>query len=111
MVDAAENASVAATAESRRAEAKKTLPWIEKYRPATLADLVSHEDIVKTRTLHYFHCLPTHSCVSRALLLQMVRLKVHWASFLKPTVSNFLISSFSSPLHRSPDLFLVYLIS
>jgi replication factor C subunit 3/5 len=24
------------------------LPWVEKYRPATLDDLVSHKDITKT---------------------------------------------------------------
>lgn len=49
LVDPSENVTIAATVESRRSEAKKTLPWIEKYRPATLADLISHEDIVKTR--------------------------------------------------------------
>lgn len=50
MVDAVETDNGRATMESRRSEAKKTLPWIEKYRPATLSDLISHEDIVKTRT-------------------------------------------------------------
>ncbi|XP_022916526.1 replication factor C subunit 5 isoform X2 [Onthophagus taurus] len=27
---------------------KVNLPWVEKYRPSTLDDLVSHEDIIKT---------------------------------------------------------------
>ncbi len=26
-----------------------TLPWIEKYRPAMLEDLVAHEDIISIR--------------------------------------------------------------
>lgn len=26
----------------------KNLPWVEKYRPSTLDDLISHEDIIKT---------------------------------------------------------------
>ncbi|XP_044731068.1 replication factor C subunit 5 [Chrysoperla carnea] len=29
-------------------EVKTNLPWVEKYRPSTLEDLVSHEDIIKT---------------------------------------------------------------
>ncbi|KAG7308573.1 Replication factor C (RF-C) subunit [Plutella xylostella] len=29
-------------------EANKNLPWVEKYRPSKLEDLVSHDDIVKT---------------------------------------------------------------
>ena len=24
------------------------LPWVEKYRPATLDDLISHEEIIST---------------------------------------------------------------
>ncbi|KAJ8983969.1 hypothetical protein NQ317_008672 [Molorchus minor] len=31
-------------------EQQANLPWVEKYRPNTLDDLVSHEDIVKTIT-------------------------------------------------------------
>ncbi|XP_011304933.1 replication factor C subunit 5 [Fopius arisanus] len=27
---------------------RSNLPWVEKYRPATLNDLISHEDIIKT---------------------------------------------------------------
>jgi replication factor C subunit 3/5 len=27
---------------------KEHLPWVEKYRPETLGDLVSHEDIIST---------------------------------------------------------------
>lgn len=26
----------------------KNLPWVEKYRPQGLGDLVSHEEIIKT---------------------------------------------------------------
>ncbi|XP_063974918.1 replication factor C subunit 5 [Diachasmimorpha longicaudata] len=29
-------------------EQRSNLPWVEKYRPATLDDLISHEDIIKT---------------------------------------------------------------
>ncbi|XP_015117244.1 replication factor C subunit 5 [Diachasma alloeum] len=29
-------------------EKRSNLPWVEKYRPATLNDLISHEDIIKT---------------------------------------------------------------
>ncbi|CAG9786793.1 unnamed protein product [Diatraea saccharalis] len=29
-------------------EAQKNLPWVEKYRPSKLEDLVSHDDIIKT---------------------------------------------------------------
>ena len=36
---------------ARREAAKKTLPWIEKYRPSTLHDLISHDEIVRTCTL------------------------------------------------------------
>lgn len=25
-----------------------SLPWVEKYRPTTLNDLISHEDIIST---------------------------------------------------------------
>lgn len=28
------------------------LPWVEKYRPQTLDDLVSHEDITSTSKIH-----------------------------------------------------------
>jgi len=27
------------------------LPWVEKYRPSALADVLSHGDIIATRTL------------------------------------------------------------
>ncbi|XP_043271085.1 replication factor C subunit 5 [Venturia canescens] len=30
------------------AEKSLNLPWVEKYRPSTLDDLISHEDIIKT---------------------------------------------------------------
>ncbi len=28
-----------------------TLPWVEKYRPKTLNDLISHDDIISTSIL------------------------------------------------------------
>ncbi|XP_023012126.2 replication factor C subunit 5 isoform X2 [Leptinotarsa decemlineata] len=31
-----------------KAQQRVNLPWVEKYRPSTLDDLVSHEDIIKT---------------------------------------------------------------
>lgn len=30
------------------------MPWVEKYRPASLTELVSHEEITETRKLFYF---------------------------------------------------------
>jgi len=27
-----------------------SLPWVEKYRPTSLDDLISHDDIIKTIT-------------------------------------------------------------
>ncbi|XP_018561198.1 replication factor C subunit 5 [Anoplophora glabripennis] len=33
---------------AQKVEPKPNLPWVEKYRPNTLDDLVSHEDIIKT---------------------------------------------------------------
>ena len=29
-------------------ETKDNLPWVEKYRPSALQDLISHEDIIGT---------------------------------------------------------------
>jgi hypothetical protein len=29
-------------------ESKGNLPWVEKYRPETLDDLVSHKEIIRT---------------------------------------------------------------
>uniref|UniRef100_A0A0G2K649 Replication factor C subunit 5 n=1 Tax=Rattus norvegicus TaxID=10116 RepID=A0A0G2K649_RAT len=31
-----------------RAARARNLPWVEKYRPQTLADLISHQDILST---------------------------------------------------------------
>lgn len=34
---------------------ESTLPWVEKYRPANLEDVVSHKDIISTRKIdHHF---------------------------------------------------------
>ncbi|CAG9812416.1 unnamed protein product [Phaedon cochleariae] len=32
----------------KKVQQRSNLPWVEKYRPSTLDDLVSHEDIIKT---------------------------------------------------------------
>merc|ERR1719359_1729831 len=32
----------------RQASTKATLPWVEKYRPESLADMSGHEDIIRT---------------------------------------------------------------
>ena len=32
--------------------AKQSLPWVEKYRPSSLADLIAHEDIISIRKLN-----------------------------------------------------------
>lgn len=34
---------------AHREAARQTLPWVEKYRPSSLEDLVAHEDIVSIR--------------------------------------------------------------
>lgn len=34
----------------------KNLPWVEKYRPHDLAELVSHQEIIKTSILFYLKC-------------------------------------------------------
>ncbi|KYB25741.1 Replication factor C subunit 2-like Protein [Tribolium castaneum] len=31
-----------------KSETRVNLPWVEKYRPSSLDDLVSHDDIIKT---------------------------------------------------------------
>jgi hypothetical protein len=36
------------TREEHNAVAAMTSPWIEKYRPETLQDLIAHQDIVDT---------------------------------------------------------------
>lgn len=36
--------------EGGKKEGEKNLPWVEKYRPETLNDLISHEGILDTRT-------------------------------------------------------------
>ncbi|CAO1637055.1 unnamed protein product [Parajaminaea phylloscopi] len=41
-------ASDLAAAQSQVADGEDLLPWVEKYRPATLDDLVSHKDITTT---------------------------------------------------------------
>lgn len=46
------SASTSAAALARlahREAARQTLPWVEKYRPSSLEDLVAHEDIVSIR--------------------------------------------------------------
>ncbi|CAM9960395.1 unnamed protein product, partial [Hapterophycus canaliculatus] len=36
---------------AHRETARQTLPWVEKYRPSSLEELVAHEDIVSIRKL------------------------------------------------------------
>jgi hypothetical protein len=50
MVDAAASSVGDSAAALRREESHKTLPWIEKYRPSTLHDLIAHDEIITTRT-------------------------------------------------------------
>lgn len=35
----------------RLVEKEANLPWVEKYRPAKLEELVSHQEIIKTSKL------------------------------------------------------------
>lgn len=37
------------TAEEKKAIAAMTSPWIEKYRPDSLKDIIAHQDIMTTR--------------------------------------------------------------
>lgn len=34
-----------------------TLPWVEKYRPASLDELIAHEDIISTSACPIFHAI------------------------------------------------------
>jgi hypothetical protein len=36
------------------ADAKDQLPWVEKYRPDNLSEIISHEHIVSTSKAPYF---------------------------------------------------------
>ena len=38
--------------------AKENLPWVEKYRPNSLDDLISHEDIIRTSNVPCLFSLP-----------------------------------------------------
>lgn len=42
------SASAGRSREEHNAVAAMTSPWIEKYRPDTLQDLIAHQDIVET---------------------------------------------------------------
>jgi hypothetical protein len=42
------SASAGRSREEHNAVAAMTSPWIEKYRPDTLKDLIAHQDIVET---------------------------------------------------------------
>lgn len=33
---------------------KKNIPWVEKYRPSSLEDVIAHEDIVSTSKLNTY---------------------------------------------------------
>ena len=48
------------TREEHNAVAAMTSPWIEKYRPETLKDLIAHQDIVETgkSCIHFFDPSP-----------------------------------------------------
>jgi replication-associated recombination protein RarA len=49
MEDAVPAAQPASSREEHRAIAMMTSPWIEKYRPDSLADIIAHQDIMTTR--------------------------------------------------------------
>jgi hypothetical protein len=42
------NDDVVVKSSSAKDDAPTTIPWVEKYRPATLSDLISQQDIVNT---------------------------------------------------------------
>jgi len=64
MVDVPDSNVEDSASVSRKEASKKTLPWIEKYRPSTLHDLISHEEIVRTRASRFpVPCItPYHLC-------------------------------------------------
>lgn len=43
-----------------------SLPWVEKYRPATLDDVVAHQDIISTSTLDAPLALYPSPCTDRS---------------------------------------------
>lgn len=38
------------TIADRKKESNEKLPWIEKYRPSSLSDIISNQDIISTIT-------------------------------------------------------------
>lgn len=46
-MDIAEDLPVAASSSGAGANPKSSLPWVEKYRPSSLDELIAHEDIIK----------------------------------------------------------------
>lgn len=54
---------------AHRETARQTLPWVEKYRPSSLDELVAHEDIVSIRECV---CPPPLPLFSPLLLLFFV---------------------------------------
>lgn len=49
-MDDAQDGDALMPSTAAKEEAPSTLPWVEKYRPATLSDLISQQDIVNTIT-------------------------------------------------------------
>ena len=50
------------------------LPWVEKYRPSTLSDLVAHEDIVSILTVRcclYYLYLGIHMALRAKVLYSL----------------------------------------
>lgn len=41
------------------ANREDNLPWVEKYRPDGLKDVIAHEDIISTSTKSLFSINPT----------------------------------------------------
>jgi hypothetical protein len=49
MSDSSSMSNAEITQTEKIAAAKQSLPWVEKYRPSSLDELIAHEDIISIR--------------------------------------------------------------
>ena len=107
IVDAPESSEVDSASLSRKEASKKTLPWIEKYRPSTLHDLISHEEIIRTRT-HIFLFLVYCSIRIRLFGFEAIAAVIEKGLFCELTVSSSSLRASSSLTCRVSLLVLRY---
>ena len=70
MADSMDVEAPAAAAANSMSSAAPSLPWVEKYRPTELGDLVSHTEIISTlqKLMTQAHKHPLLPVVSRPVL-------------------------------------------